>query len=246
MTAPILILHGLLGSGNNWRTVKNHLIKQGHQVYTPDARNHGEADHKPIHDYPSQRDDLLQFMDEHAISRATLIGHSMGGKTALYFAMTYPECVNQLIIIDIAPIRYNHNQDHIFKAMQAINLEAGLKRAEVQALLATQLNDPTTAAFLAQNYRSGMAGQAASWRVNLPVLIKAGDGLYGFPDCAAHQYEGNVSVISGGQSDYVREDGLAAFQKFFPQFKHFKLDGAGHWPHSQAYQEFMDILLPLL
>ncbi|TAK60218.1 alpha/beta fold hydrolase, partial [Methylobacter sp.] len=133
--SPLIILHGFFASSRNWRQIALRLSVRFH-VYVPDMRNHGASPHHPLMDYPAMTADLLQFMDDHGLKTASLLGHSMGGKVAMWLALSAPDRVNKLVVADIAPVSYKHNFDKTIQSLKALPLAEISNRKQAETLLA--------------------------------------------------------------------------------------------------------------
>lgn len=240
---PVVILHGLLGSLDNWQTFARKLSTR-FKVFTVDLRNHGRSPHSDEHSYPAMVSDLEEFFTEHHIQQAHLIGHSMGGKVAMQFAVTHPEKALKLIVVDIAPKEYNGGHEVIFDALTSIDLAQITKRDEADALLARQIDDFAVRQFLLKNLDRTDDGGFA-WKMNLPALIKN----YGKINQAIHpEHPVAVStyVIRGGRSGYVQDADRMRFQHIFPHTEFITISRAGHWVHAEAPEEFYTAVLAIL
>lgn len=242
---PIIIVHGLYGSSDNWISIARDLSDR-FEVWVIDQRNHGQSPHSPLMDYPAMVDDLKTFMDEHGIERASLIGHSMGGKTVMHFARQFPERVDALVSVDIGPKSYRNlalisrsaaNHSNLIAAMQDLDLSGISSREEADRALATRIGSDRIRSFLLKNLKRNSQGQF-SWRINLDALsdnlfaifegmdreaIFADGGITGFPSL----------FISGGNSDYIRPDDHVLIRELFPAAEIVTIAGAGHWVHAE-------------
>ncbi|RME34103.1 MAG: alpha/beta fold hydrolase, partial [Gammaproteobacteria bacterium] len=161
---PLVILHGLFGSGRNWQRVARRLAEH-YRVITPDLRNHGRSPHLPGMSYPEMAADLFELMERLDLPSTLLMGHSMGGKVAMTAALQQPEKVTALIVVDIAPVRYRHSFEPIFQALKSIPVEWIRSRQEAERLLAGYIDDSVLRAFLLQNLNRDESG--FHWRINL-------------------------------------------------------------------------------
>lgn len=240
---PVLIVHGLLGSGRNWQGIAQTLADR-HQVAVPDLRNHGASPHADTMDYPAMAADLLALLDRLQWPQARLIGHSMGGKAAMYLAMTRPERVSSLLVADIAPTAYPDSHTPYLNAMDALPLDSIRNRAEADAHLAASIPDAAVRRFLLQNLVSDNGGYR--WRANLSAIranlptVLASPRLKGLPP-----YHGETLFLIGEDSDYVQPEHYPAIGHCFPKAHIRSVHGAGHWlqvdqPDSfiQAVREF--------
>ncbi len=238
----LVILHGLLGTSDNWQTLGKAYAKT-HHVHLIDQRNHGRSPHHEEHSYAAMAHDLARYFDEHGISRASIIGHSMGGKTALVFAHLFPECIEKLIIADIASQGYSPHHQPIFDALLSAPVESATERTQIQGHLLKHLKDQGIVAFLMKNARRLKEG-GFRWRPNIDVLEKTLDAIV-----SAVPLETNTLptlVIYGGNSSYVDEAALDAFDRACMQLDTHCIENAGHWLHASHPEEFLEVTLEFI
>ena len=241
---PLIILHGLLGSSDNWRTLSRAVFGAHFEVFTVDQRNHGRSPHSDVFDYPAMVEDLAAFMDARGLAAARLLGHSMGGKTAMHFALTYPERVEALLVVDIAPKAYSPRHTALLEALRALDLAAYRTRAEIDAALRPQIPSDGIRNFLLKNLqRDGQGGYG--WKMNLDVIYRHYDRLNGVME-ADGTFEGPTLFVRGGASDYVADEDTELIISFFPEAEIVTIDGAGHWVHAEKPQEFGEVVLGFL
>jgi esterase len=240
---PLIILHGLLGSLDNWVTVSRTLGKHL-QVFAVDARNHGRSPHDSRFDIPVMAEDIGDFMDSHGLATASLLGHSMGGKTAMQFALTRPDRIGKLIVVDIAPRPYPHDHDDLLDALATIDLTLFKERAEVEDALARSVPRKAVRQFLVKNLRRDQTS-ALVWKMNLPVIRKEYAAIAGALP-ATGEFRKPALFIRGGQSSYVRDDDRELILKMFPEARIHTIPGAGHWVHADAPEEFCRVVLEFL
>ena len=234
---PLLVLHGLFGSASNWRTVAKALAV-GHQVFSLDLRNHGRSPWSDTMDYLAMADDLARFVADQGLGPVALLGHSMGGKAAMALALTQPERVERLIVVDIAPLPYADTLTPFALAMRGIDLGSAASRSEVQRQLEARLPEPAVAPFLLQNLvaRDGHF----DWRINLAAIVSSMAALADFPAALRERhYTGPVTAIAGALSAYVPRQAAAAFAPMFDNVAVDFIDGAGHWVHADRPQAFV-------
>lgn len=234
---PLIILHGFLGSLDNWQTHARALSDIA-KVYIVDARNHGRSPHYPEHTYALMAEDLKTFMDEQGLAKASLLGHSMGGKTAMEFANRYPQMIEKLIIADISPREYTWNYDVIFSALHNVKLDKVENRSDAEDMLREVIKDEGMAQFLLKSLDRNPDG-TYEWKMNLDVLYNNFDevikgikleGTYPFP----------TLVIRGANSKYVEDTDLADYKEHFPDLEIVTLENAGHWLHAEAPKAFLE------
>jgi len=242
---PLVILHGLFGSARNWQGIAKQL-SACYTVYALDMRNHGSSPHADEMDYQSMSDDVLAFMALEGLAKATIIGHSMGGKVAMQLALSAPDKVSQLIVVDIAPVTYQHNFDDVLVGLYHVPLDDVGSRKEADKYLAEKIDVPSLRQFLLQNLVSNTSG-SYQWRVNLASIEEGMSDIMGFPlGQRAGNYHGQTLFIRGGKSTYVASRHQAAAKELFPQAEFQVIKKSGHWPHIEAPQEFMTKLTSFL
>lgn len=224
-----LILHGLFGAGRNWQAIAKPLAEDG-RVALVDLRNHGASPWASGMRYADLAADVAACLRDLGAERARLVGHSMGGKVAMWLALTQPELVERLAIVDIAPVTYAHDHANLLAAMRGLDLRAIPNRAAADAALASSVPDLGVRQFLLQNLV--LEDGRCRWRVNLEVIAASMPDLTGFPVTQA-SFGGPALAIVGGGSDYVDEQGERALRRHFPAVRLVRLDGVGHWPHAQ-------------
>jgi esterase len=231
---PLLILHGFFASARNWRSIAKQLATH-RPVYVLDMRNHGLSPHHPVMDYPTMTADVLAFMDKQHITQAALLGHSMGGKIAMWFALHHPQRIQSLIIVDIAPVSYEHSFDTTVQALRDLPLDSFNNRKQMEEWLAPAIADLTYRQFLLQNLQ--LADGHYSWRVNLDYFQHNAPYIVAFPETApGPQYQHPALFLAGEHSPYIRAE---AVYRLFPQAQIQEIPGTGHWLHVDAPQEFV-------
>lgn len=228
---PLLIVHGLYGSGRNWGVIAKRLSDE-RQVITVDQRNHGDSFWDDDHSYAAMASDLSEVIAAHG-GRADVLGHSMGGKAAMVLALTHPDKVNRLIVADIAPVSYGHSQIQYIEAMRAVDLTRVEKRADASAQLARHVPETSLQAFFTQS----LDLKAKRWKLNLDGLAAAMPLILGFPDIEG-RFDAPSLFLSGSESDYVLPEHRPAIRGFFPKARFARLPGAGHWLHAEKPREF--------
>ena len=232
---PLLILHGLFGQLDNWQQFAKQLAND-FSVYIIDQRNHGRSPHVDEMNYPVLADDLRSFMEDHWIHRSHILGHSMGGKTAMQFAFDHPEMIDRLIVVDIGPNANPDRHKEIFEAMEGLDIAKLQSRKEAEAMLANTITDAGVRLFLLKNLNRNPAG-GYTWKVNLPVLHRD------FPDILAavsgDPFEGPALFVRGGQSDYIKNKDWTTAQALFPAAELHTIPEAGHWVHADASEDLI-------
>jgi len=242
---PAIILHGLYGQSDNWVTVGRRIADQFH-VYIPDQRNHGQSPHTATHSFPAMADDLAQFIEDHEIENPVLIGHSMGGKVAMTYALENPGMVNKLVVIDISPRKYPERLTHtqIIGQMLSIDLEKVTTRTEVEKILETRITDTRVRMFILKNLYYKLHGKLA-WRLNLEAINQSIDLIFdGIRN--ENQYAGPTLFIKGGKSDYILDSDVPLITNLFPEAVIKTISGASHWIHADAPEELCALLSDFL
>jgi pimeloyl-ACP methyl ester carboxylesterase len=231
-TGPaLLIAHGLFGSARNWGVIAKRL-SDTRRVISVDMRNHGDSPRFDSNGYVDMAGDLAEIIT-HLGAPMDVLGHSMGGKTAMTLAVTQPDLVRSLIIGDIAPVNYAHTQMHLVQAMQAIDLGTITRRSDAIAQMNVLGVDSAVQPFLLQSLDVKNKG----WKLNLDVLGAQMPAIIGFPDLNG-TYGGPTLFLSGAQSDYVLPEHRELIKPLFPHARFAKIPGAGHWLHADKPREF--------
>lgn len=235
---PLVILHGLFGSGRNWGAIAKRLAARGWRVITPDLRNHGDSPWDDTMDTPAMAGDIRALLDEVAPDESAVVaGHSMGGKAAMWLALSHPDRVRGLIAVDVAPVAYRHDLADLARALLDLPLDRVNRRVDADTLLADVIPEPGLRQFLLQNLVLPGPDDADGprWRANLRVLADRMGEIAGWPDPPAGcRFDGPTLVLSGGASDYVRPEHHAGVRALFPAARFAVVEGAGHWVHAQA------------
>ena len=236
---PLIVIHGLLGSADNWRS---HIKawQENRRVIAVDLRNHGRSPHVEGMTYRAMSDDAMTLMDKLGIAQAHVLGHSMGGKVAMTMARLAPQRVASLIVADIAPVAYSHGHDDVFAALKEVAVNRPANRRDADALLAKHVDARPIRLFLATNLEriTNDNGQPVmGLRVGLEQIIK------GYPDIVAvpagdQPYDGPCLVLRGANSDYVSDAMLPALKQVLPNARVVTLKEAGHWLHADQPQAF--------
>ncbi|UZR92939.1 alpha/beta fold hydrolase [Chondrinema litorale] len=237
--SPVIILHGLFGSSDNWasiaKTISNH-----YKVYTVDQRNHGQSQNTDAFDYNTMADDLYEFIQAQNIDKPSIVGHSMGGKVAMTFALKYPEIVNKLVIVDIGPKAYPPHHQKILAGLNAVNLKEINSRKDADSILAKY--EPTLGVrqFLLKNLYRNDEGDF-DWRINVPVITKKITNV-GIEIKSQEPYSNPVLFIRGANSHYIQEEDYSEIREIFPRAQIRTINNAGHWVHAEDPKTFVQYL----
>ncbi|WP_017730009.1 alpha/beta fold hydrolase [Nafulsella turpanensis] len=241
--APIIILHGLFGSSDNWLSVGKELSGD-YKVYLLDQRNHGDSPHSSSFTYTDMAADLEEFITGHKIEDPVIMGHSMGGKTVMKFALSHPDLLQKLIVVDIAPRYYPVHHEVILQGLQAIDINSLKTRREADATLAEYVPELGVRQFLLKNLGRKTEG-GYEWKINLPVINEkienVGEGLK-----EEEHFEKPTLFIRGANSGYIKDADKALIQQIFPQSQVQTITGAGHWMHAEKPEEFEKVVRAFL
>lgn len=237
---PVLILHGLLGMLDNWKTFARKL-SENYWVILVDQRNHGKSFHSEAFDYNLLAEDLKTLMEELYIPKAHLLGHSMGGKTVMKFMDLYPGMVDKAVVVDIAPSGNIGGHQLIFESLLGVEIEKVEDRKAVQLELESRGIDLNVVLFLMKNLRRDKESGGFRWKANISVLWENYKNiLAGTLPTAPSEKE--VLFVAGGNSGYITEEDLKLIAEHFPEYKHEVIAGAGHWVHAQKPDELLEVV----
>jgi esterase len=242
---PLIILHGLLGASGNWHTLSSSVFGQHFTVYAVDQRNHGRSPHSDAFDYPSMVGDLEAFMDARGLDAAHVLGHSMGGKTAMHFALTHPDRVDRLVVVDIAPKPYPARHAVIFDALRSLDLAAYDARSAIDEALAERIASAPIRQFLLKNLSYDSDTSRYGWQMNLEGIYRGYDRI-NEGIAPGRTFDGPTLFVRGGASDYVEDGDAALIQQLFPRAEIVSVAGAGHWVHAEAPDAFARVVLDFL
>ncbi len=237
---PVIILHGLFGSARNWQAIARNL-SESFYVVSPDLRNHGNSPHAANMDYFQMADDVHALISELKLDAPVIIGHSMGGKVAMTLALSNPTLLKGLIVVDIAPVKYEHDYTQLISAMRSLSLSGISSRAEAETLLKQQLSSDRLAAFILQNLARTDTG--LHWKINLEVIAQYLPDIGGFPfELDELACERSALFIGGSESSYIKDSHHEKICRYFPVAEIKMLTGAGHWTHVDKPEEFLFLI----
>lgn len=241
---PFVILHGFLGMSDNWRTLGRQFSKDGYEVHLLDQRNHGRSFHSDDFSYELMVSDLKKYCEEHGLEGIVLMGHSMGGKTAMLFASTYPEMVSKLIVADIAPKAYPVHHHDILKALGMLDFSKITTRDDAEDILSEYIKIKSIRLFLLKNLYRKTRDQFGL-RLNLSVLTETIENIgVALPEDAI--YKGDVLFLGGDTSGYIEAGDEVLIRKHFPKAIIKTVSNAGHWLHAENPQEFHENVVNFL
>ena len=240
---PLFILHGFLGMSDNWKTLANSL-SENYQVHIIDQRNHGRSFHSEDFTYELMADDLLDYMSWHQLDKVHLLGHSMGGKTAMLFAVENPEKVNKLIVADIAPKYYPAHHQSILEALHAVDFNSIKSRKEIDLIFEKYIPETGIRMFLLKNvYRESK--DTLAYRFNLESLSENIEEIgVGLP--SRTMFNGKTLFLKGENSGYISQDDEALIHAHFPDSRIVTISNAGHWLHSENPTDFYNNVVEFL
>lgn len=235
---PIIFLHGIFGSSDNWLT-QARLLSAGYHTYALDLRNHGQSPHDDQFDYPAMAADVLEFMETNRVEDPVIIGHSMGGKVAMNFAVKYPEKLKALVVVDIAPKLYDMKHYAILDGLTAIPIDEVTSRGEADERLSAYVPEPGVRQFLLKNLQRKPEG-GFKWKLNLPV-IAANIEKIGLDVQSQRPFERPTLFVRGKRSNYIRDEDISRIREVFPSAELETLD-TGHWVPAEKPKEFVEVV----
>ncbi len=241
---PLVILHGMFGTLDNWQTIGKQLATQ-FKVYLIDQRNHGRSPHLDSIDYPSMAADLKAFLDSQNITKTNLLGHSMGGKTAMQFTFEYPEMVEKLIVVDVAPKRYAGGHEEILAALVTLDLNTVKARQDAEHFLLERLPHEIegTIQFLMKNLSRNPEG-GFEWKMNFPIIYKHYDDI--LAAVSGKPFEGETLFIRGALSNYIQDSDWQNILQLLPNAQLQTVANAAHWVHAEQPQSLLELVVSFL
>ncbi len=241
----VVILHGLLGSSDNWGSIAKELAEPTDATRTPyhvvavDLRDHGRSAHTERTDYPLMAADVHGLLEQLALKDVIMVGHSMGGKVAMEFAQRWPKLLKRLVVVDISPREHENNHDHILEALSTADLSPGRTRKQVEEHVSSYVKEPGVVQFLLKNLYWKDERQLA-WRMNVPLLRRDLPNI--LAAIGPEQVKVPTLFIRGGQSDYITREDIPAIKEQFPNSRVETVPYAGHWVHAQAPEEVISMI----
>ena len=240
---PVIILHGIFGVSDNWATYSRRLAQEGFEVFAVDQRNHGMSPQSDVFNYLALTDDLFDFIDEHEIEDPILLGHSMGGKVAMRFALENPALVSKLIVVDISLKAYGPRKQHkqIVKAMQSVDLEKVNSRQEVEDQVVKLIPEERIRQFIMKNLHRREKGEF-EWKLYIPGIAANLDVLFDGID-TIKKYEKPTLFVKGGESDYILLEDYEQIRYNFPNAEIMTIADASHWVHVESPEPFYQLTM---
>lgn len=241
---PLIILHGLFGQSDNWNTLVKQFSENGFEVYAVDARNHGLSPHSDEWNYKVMSDDILELIKDNNLEDVIFMGHSMGGKVAMQFAIDHPQHLDKLIVVDIAPKYYPLHHQSVLAALQAVDFSVVKARREVEDVLSQYISDLGTKQFLLKNIYWKEDGELA-WRFNLNVMVQKIENI-GEATVSDKICDVTTLFIRGEKSNYILEEDIDLIQEIFPRSILETITDAGHWVHAEQPKAFFECVMKFI
>ena len=234
----LIVLHGFLGMLDNWKSFAKRMNQNKYQIHLLDQRNHGKSFHNNLFNYEILATDLKNYIDHYKIKKFSLIGHSMGGKTAMMFSSMYPELIKKLIIVDILPIYYSNDYNKIIDSLKSLDLKKLVSRVNIDKALESEFKEPAFRAFLLKNlYRVNK--DELAFKIDLDIISNNLSEVEKSLPANLH-YSGKTLFIKGQKSDYINKTDSSLLKKVFPDHKIVEVQKAGHWVHAENLDGFIN------
>jgi pimeloyl-ACP methyl ester carboxylesterase len=240
---PLILLHGFLGSLNNWRSESKRLGDH-YKVYSLDLRNHGSSPHNELMNYDVMSDDVYEFADQHNLTSSFLLGHSMGGKVAMQFATRLPDRIEKLVVVDMAPRAYEPSHRPLLNAMLALDLNRFKSFGEIDKALGAVVAEPAVRQLLLKNVARQSDGKLR-WKINVQAIARNYDQL-SQAITPRQKFTKPALFIRGGRSNYIQKSDMPLIREIFPRAEIETITGAGHWVHFDAPDEFSNKIIQFL
>lgn len=240
---PLLILHGYFGMGDNWKSLANKFADH-FEVHLIDQRNHGRSFHSDDFSYELMVEDLHHYIKHHRLEKVHLLGHSMGGKTVMLFAVTFPEMIDKMIVADISPRYFSPHHEFILTALNEVDFSIQKTRREVETILSKYIDENGIRQFLLKNVFWKSKGEL-DFRFNLESLTENNDEV-GIALPSFTNFDGEVLFLKGGNSGYISENDDALIAAHFPKAEIKTVKNAGHWLHAENPTDFYAFVVEFL
>jgi esterase len=242
---PLIILHGLFGQSDNWNTLAKRFADKGFRVFTIDQRNHGLSPHSSIWNYQVMAEDLMEFIVTHQLVQPIILGHSMGGKTVMFFELLFPHIAKQLIVVDIAPKAYEPHHDAVLKALNAVDFNSITTRKEAEAVLNEYITDFGTKQFLLKNiYWREDESKLMAWRFDLETITKEYNNIgVEIPEGTG---DTETLFIRGEKSNYILDSDVDLIKQHFTNYQLKTIANSGHWVHAEQPEAFFNCVMDFI
>ena len=242
---PLIILHGLFGQSDNWNTLAKRFAEKGFHVFAIDQRNHGLSPHSNDWSYEVMAEDLKEFIDTHQLQHVVLLGHSMGGKTVLFFEQMFPNVAQNLIVADIAPRAYESHHDFVLKALNAVDFSDVNTRKDVETILGQYITDFGTKQFLLKNiYWREDETKQMNWRFNLKTITKEYNNIG--VEVPPFSTQTKTLFIRGEKSNYISDDDMSDIRNRFSNVDLKTISNSGHWVHAEQPEAFFNSVMEFI
>ena len=241
---PLIILHGLFGQSDNWNSLAKQFGEAGFEVFAVDMRNHGLSPHSTVWNYKAMSDDIAELIADNNLQNIILLGHSMGGKAAMFFALEHSAVLDKLIIVDIAPKYYSLHHQSVIEALTAVNFQIIKTRKEVDVILSEYITDFGTKQFLLKNIY-WTENENLAWRFNLDVIVKNIENV-GEATPTDKSIDTPTLFIRGAKSNYILDEDLNLIQELFPRSMLETIENSGHWVHAEKPKEFFEMVMQFI
>jgi pimeloyl-ACP methyl ester carboxylesterase len=242
---PLLILHGLFGQSDNWNTLAKRFGESGFETFTIDLRNHGLSPRSDVWNYEIMADDIKEFIETHNLKNPILLGHSMGGKVAMCFAMRYENILDKLIVADMSPREYEPHHAEVLHALNKVDFSKISTRKEAETILNESIPDYGTKQFLLKNiYWEDAASAKMNWRFNLAAITKNYNEI--LASVSEKSSDIRTLFIRGEKSNYISAPDIPEIKKRFPNYKLETIASAGHWVHAEQPESFYQTVINFL
>ena len=240
---PIIILHGVFGSSDNWQTLGK-VFAEKFKVYLVDLRNHGNSPHSDEFSYKLMMEDIIELMDDEGIDSAHILGHSMGGKVAMHLATHFSNRLLKLIVVDIAPKYYAPHHQQIFDGFHSVDLASLQSRKDADNQMSKVISNMGVRLFILKNLNRDKDGNF-SWKLNVDAIEKAIEEVGSSIEDGV-SFDGETLFIAGGKSDYIKPDDHSLIKSYFPAANIETVSGAGHWVHAEKPDELSQLVMTFM
>ncbi|KAG1940618.1 protein ABHD11 [Pimephales promelas] len=249
-STPLVFLHGLFGSKSNFYSIAKSLVQRtGRKVLTVDARNHGKSPHSPVLTYETMTYDLTHLLGQLHIGKCVLIGHSMGGKVAMTTALSQPDLVERLVVVDISPSQTSARTNfHAYiQAMKEVKIASDIPRSTARRLAEDQLRKIVKERSVRQFLLTNLEEQNGDygWRINLEAISNHLEDMMAFPDFKT-TYEGPTLFLGGSSSAYISSEDYPEILRLFPSADIQYIPDASHWIHADKPLDFISSIITFL
>lgn len=241
---PIIILHGVFGTSDNWQSFGK-LLAEDYEVYLVDQRNHGLSPHSDDFSYPLMAEDLHEFIEAHQLKNPIILGHSMGGKVGMFFAVAYPDVFDKLVVVDIAPRAYPVHHQQILDALAAVKIGEIQSRKEAEEQMKPFIKDFGIRQFLLKNLRRTEDNKGFTWKLNLEAISNNIEHIGAAVD-DSREINKPALFVRGSKSQYIRAEDEQLIAKIFPSAQVATIEDAGHWVHAEQPDRLYDKVMRFL